>query len=405
MISILLQLLKSNMILPKLNKLILYNLHSSSFYKAIDMLIIIYMRYKLLGKSGLRVSELCLGGMTFGENWGSMLPGASKEEAEKIFDIFVNKGGNFIDTANIYQMGTSEKYIGELISSEREKFVLATKYTITTNPDDPNASGNHRKNLVQSVDASLKRLNTSYIDLLWVHVWDPLTPIEEVMRALDDMVRSGKILYIGISDAPAWVVSYANAVAEERDWTLFVAIQIMYNLIERSAERELLPMARALDIGVTAWSPLAGGVLSGKYNNAQKNAGEQKRFSANNPMSASFVNERNISIATEVQSIAEEADRTPSQIALNWIIKRNDKHKDKEVMIPILGARTEAQINDNLGCLDFELTQDQLKRLDEKSKIQLGFPHDFISESDSANMTFLFGNTFSLIDNHRAGIL
>jgi aryl-alcohol dehydrogenase-like predicted oxidoreductase len=179
----------------------------------------------------------------------------------------------------------------------------------------------------------------------------------------------------------------------------------MYNLIERSAERELLPMARALDIGVTAWSPLAGGVLSGKYNNAEKNAGEQKRFSANNPMSASFVNERNISIATEVQAIAEEANRTPSQIALNWIRQRKDVHKDKEVTIPIIGARTEAQINDNLSCLDFELTQDQLKRLDEKSKIQLGFPHDFISESDSANMTFLFGNTFSLIDNHRAGIL
>lgn len=190
------------------------------------------------------------------------------------------------------------------------------------------------------------------------------------MRALDDMVRSGKILYIGISDAPAWVVSYANAIAEERDWTPFVAIQIMYNLIERSAERELLPMARALDIGVTAWSPLAGGVLSGKYSNTQKGAGEQKRFSANHPMSAAFVNERNISIATEVQAIAEEANRTPSQIALNWIRQRKVVHKDKEVIIPIIGARTEAQINDNLGCLDFELTQDQLKRLDEKSKIQ-----------------------------------
>jgi aryl-alcohol dehydrogenase-like predicted oxidoreductase len=363
------------------------------------------MRYRLLGKSGLRVSELCLGGMTFGEDWGSMLPGASKEDSRKIFDTFVNKGGNFIDTANIYQRGTSEKYLGELISSEREKFVLATKYTLTTNPDDPNASGNHRKNLVQSVNASLKRLNTSYIDLLWVHVWDPLTPIEEVMRALDDMVRSGKILYIGISDAPAWVVSYANAISEERDWTTFVAIQIMYNLIERSAERELLPMAHALDIGVTAWSPLAGGVLSGKYSNTQKNASEQKRFSANHPMSASFVNERNISIAAEVQAIAEEANRTPSQIALNWIRQRKDVHKDKEVIIPIIGARTGAQINDNLGCLDFELTQEQLKRLDENSKIQLGFPYDFISESDSANMTFLFGNTFSLIDNHRAGSL
>ena len=368
-----------------------------------DMLIIIYMRYKLLGKSGLRVSELCLGGMTFGEDWGAMLPGASEEEARKIFDIFVNKGGNFIDTANAYQRGTSEKYIGEFISSEREKFVLATKYTLTTNPDDPNASGNHRKNLVQSVDASLKRLNTSYIDLLWIHVWDPLTPIEEVMRALDDMIRSGKILYIGISDAPAWVVSYANAIAEIRDWTPFVGIQIMYNLIERSAERELLPMARALDVGVTAWSPLAGGVLSGKYSKTQKNADEQRRFSANNPMTASFVNDRNISIATEVQAIAKEANRTPSQIALNWIRQRKDEHKDKEVIIPIVGSRTEAQINDSLGCLDFELTRDQLNRLDEKSKIQLGFPHDFMSEA--ANQIFLYGNTFSLIDNHRTGIL
>jgi aryl-alcohol dehydrogenase-like predicted oxidoreductase len=372
------------------------------FYKVIDVLIIIYMRYKLLGKSGLRVSELCLGGMTFGEDWGSMLPGASKEEARKIFDIFVNKGGNFIDTANVYQKGTSEKYIGEFISSEREKFVLATKYTLTTNPDDPNASGNHRKNLIQSVDASLKRLNTNYIDLLWVHIWDPMTPVEEVMRALDDMVRSGKILYIGISDAPAWVVSYADAIAKLRSWTPFVGIQIMYNLIERSAERELLPMARALDIGVTAWSPLAGGVLSGKYN-TQKNADDQKRYNANNPMSASFVNERNISIATEVQVIAKEINRTPSQIALNWIRQR--QHIGKEaggVILPIIGARTEAQINDNLGCLDFELTQDQLKRLEEKSKIQLGFPHDFISE---AAKMFLYGNTFSLIDNHRIGIL
>jgi aryl-alcohol dehydrogenase-like predicted oxidoreductase len=326
--------------------------------------------------------------MTFGEDWGSMLPGASKEEARKIFDIFVDKGGNFIDTANVYQKGTSEKYIGEFISSEREKFVLATKYTLTTNPDDPNASGNHRKNLVQS----------NYIDLLWIHIWDPMTPIEEAMRALDDMVRSERILYVGLSDAPAWVVSYANAIAKLHGWTPFVGIQIMYNLIERSAERDLLPMAHALDIGVTAWSPLAGGVLSGKYNNQQKNADEQKRYSANNPMGASFVNERNISIATEVQAIAKEINRTPSQIALNWIKQR----QEAQVIIPIIGARTKAQINDNLDCMDFKLTQDQMKRLDEKSKIQLGFPHDFVSE---AAKIFLYGNTFSLIDNHRSGIL
>jgi aryl-alcohol dehydrogenase-like predicted oxidoreductase len=352
------------------------------------------MRYKLLGKSGLRVSELCLGGMTFGEDWGSMLPGASKEEAKKIFDLFVRKGGNFIDTANVYQNGTSEKYVGEFISSERERFVVATKYTMTTNPDDPNASGNHRKNLVQSVDASLKRLNTHYIDLLWVHIWDPMTPIEEVMRSLDDLIRCGKILYIGISDVPAWVVSNANAIADLRSWSSFIGLQIMYNLIERSAERELLPMARALDIGITVWSPLGGGVLSGKYN--KQNTEQQKRFNVNNPMSAYFVNERNISIAAEVQAIAKEITKTPSQVALNWIRQRQN---DKAVMIPIVGARTEVQVKDNLGCLDFELTRDQLKRLDEKSKIQLGFPHDFISE---AARIFLYGNTFSLIDNHRA---
>jgi aryl-alcohol dehydrogenase-like predicted oxidoreductase len=306
----------------------------------------------------------------------------------------VGKGGNFIDTANVYQNGTSEKYVGEFISSERERFVVATKYTMTTNPDDPNVSGNHRKNLVQSVDASLKRLNTHYIDLLWVHIWDPMTPIEEVMRSLDDLIRCGKILYIGISDVPAWVVSNANAIADLRSWSSFIGLQIMYNLIERSAERELLPMARALDIGITVWSPLGGGVLSGKYN--KQNTEQQKRFNVNNPMSAYFVNERNISIAAEVQAIAKEITKTPSQVALNWIRQRQN---DKAVMIPIVGARTEVQVKDNLGCLDFELTSDQLKRLDEKSKIQLGFPHDFMSE---AARIFLYGNTFSLTDNHRA---
>jgi aryl-alcohol dehydrogenase-like predicted oxidoreductase len=233
-----------------------------------------------------------------------------------------------------------------------------------------------------------------------------MTPIGEVMRSLDDLVKSGKILYIGISDVPAWIVSYANAIAELRGWSPFIGIQVMYNLIERSVERELLPMARALDIGVTAWSPLGGGVLSGKYNNnRQNNPNEQKRYNDNNPMSASFVNERNISIASEVQAIAKEMNKTPSQIALNWIRQQPQKQTDKGkggVAIPIIGARTEAQIKDDLGCLGFELTEDQLKRLDEKSKIQLGFPHDFMSE---AAKVFLYGNTFSLIDNHRQGIL
>jgi len=221
--------------------------------------------------------------MTFGEDWGSMLPGASKEESKKIFDFFVSKGRNFIDTAKVYQNGTSEKYVGEFISSEREMFVLATKYTLMTSPNDPNASGNHRKNLVQLVDASLKRLKTRYIDLLWVHIWDPMTPIEELVRSLDDLIKAGQILYIGISDVPAWVVSYADAIAELRGWTPFIGIQIMYNLIERSAERELLPTARALEIGVTAWSPLGGVVVSGEYK--KHNSNEQQRLKRNNPIS------------------------------------------------------------------------------------------------------------------------
>jgi aryl-alcohol dehydrogenase-like predicted oxidoreductase len=352
------------------------------------------MKYKLLGKSGLRVSELCLGAMTFGEDWGSFLKGASKEESKKIFNLFVQAGGNFIDTANIYQNGTSEKYVGEFIAPERDKFVLATKYTLTTNPNDPNAGGNHRKNLFQSVNASLKRLNTEYIDLLWVHIWDYMTPIEEVMRSLDDLIRSGKILYIGISDAPAWIVSRANTISELRGWSYFIGLQIMYSLIERTPERELLSMARSLDIGVTAWSPLGMGVLAGKYNKDNKNK-EPKRFDPNHPMVSTFVNERNISIAKEVQAIANEIEKTPSQVALNWIINQ----KKKGVIIPILGVRTQAQMIDNLGCLEFELDSEYMKRLNEKSKIELGFPYDFISSDVIRNQ--IYGNLYSSIEYHR----
>lgn len=220
------------------------------------------------------------------------------------------------------------------------------------------------------------------------------------MRALDDLVRSGKILYVGISDAPAWVVSQANTIADLRGWSPFIGIQIMYSLIERTPERELLPMAHALDIGVTAWSPLGGGVLSGKYSKDKKqnNKEEPKRLQVDNPISATFVNERNLSIAQEVRTIAQEINKTPSQVALNWIRQQN---KNRGVIIPIIGARTESQIKDNLGCLDFELNADQLKRLDEKSRIQLGFPHDLYE----AAKAFAYGKSLSLTDNHRAAIL
>src|SRR6266852_6034100 len=204
------------------------------------------MRYKLLGKSGLRVSELCLGTMTFGEDWGW---GASKEESRKVYDAFLEAGGNFIDTANIYTGGTSEQFLGEFMAGNRGRIVLATKYTNAAPGNDPNAAGNHRKSMMQAVEASLKRLKTNYIDLYWVHIWDGITPVEEVMRGLDDMVRAGKVLYVGISDAPAWWVAQANTLAKLRGWTQFVGLQLEYSLIERTVERELIPMAKALNLG------------------------------------------------------------------------------------------------------------------------------------------------------------
>jgi aryl-alcohol dehydrogenase-like predicted oxidoreductase len=327
------------------------------------------MRYKLLGNSGLKVSELCLGTMTFGEDWGW---GASKAESGKMFDAFVKAGGNFIDTANHYTNGTSERFVAEFTGAQRDQFVIATKYTLNDKPLDPNAGGNHRKSMVQALDASLKRLKTDYIDLYWVHAWDGVTPIEEVMRALDDQVRAGKVLYVGMSDAPAWIISQANTIATLRGWTPFVGIQVQYNLIERTVERELLPMARSLGIGVTAWSPLAGGVLSGKYN---RDDSGPKRFSKENPSAPAFVNERNLAIAQGVVDVAAEVGRTPSQVALNWIRQRGGSG----VMIPIIAGRTGLQVKDNIGCLEFALTGEQMDRLDKLSAISLGFPHDFLN--------------------------
>ena len=220
------------------------------------------MKYRLFGKSGLRVSEAALGTMTFGQERGW---GAPKDESRKVYDAFREAGGNFIDTANIYTDGTSESFLGEFLEGHRDSVVLATKYSNAAPGNDPNAAGNHRKSMMQAVEASLKRLRTDYIDLYWVHIWDAITPVEEVMRGLDDLVRQGKVLYVGISDVPAWWIAQANTLADLRGWSRFIGLQIPYNLIERTVERELIPMAKALDIGVTAWSPLSNGVLTGKY--------------------------------------------------------------------------------------------------------------------------------------------
>ncbi|MCH7723838.1 MAG: aldo/keto reductase [Bacteroidetes bacterium] len=339
------------------------------------------MNYKLFGKSGLRVSELALGTMTFGEEWGW---GVNKEESQKVFDTYANAGGNFIDTANRYTEGTSEKFVGEFIASDREHFVVATKYTLFMRRDDPNFSGNHRKNMVQALEASLKRLDTDFIDLYWLHAWDFTTPEEEVLRTLDDMVRAGKILYIGISDTPAWIVSRMNAIAELRGWTQFTGLQIKYSLLERTVERELLPMARKLDMAVTPWAVLGGGILSGKYNKNKDEEGRAKIYKS--------INDDNLRIAAEVIKAADEIGKTPSQVALNWV------RQQPGVIIPIIGAKTEEQLKDNLECLNFTLSEKHMNQLSEASKIDMGFPHDFLASETIVDI--IYGGTYNDIINH-----
>jgi aryl-alcohol dehydrogenase-like predicted oxidoreductase len=321
--------------------------------------------------------------MTFGKEWGW---GASKEQSKKIYDTYLKAGGTFIDTANRYTEGTSEKYLGDFIGSDRERIVLATKYTLYNKKGDPNLAGNHRKNMIQSVDASLRRLKTDYIDLLYLHAWDFYTPIEEVMRAFDDLVRSGKILYAAVSDTPAWIVSRANTIAELRGWTKFIALQIEYSLLERTPERDLLPMAKDLDIGITAWAPLAGGALTGKYLSDNP---KSKRLSDENER----LNKRNTKITREVVKIANEIGCSPAQVAVKWTMMRN------QLVIPIVGATKVSQIKDNLGSIDVEISDSQLQRLDELSKIELGFPHDFLTQPYIRSI--ITGDMSSQIDNHR----
>jgi aryl-alcohol dehydrogenase-like predicted oxidoreductase len=342
------------------------------------------MKYKLFGKSGLRVAELCLGTMTFGTDWGW---GADFDTSKAIFEAYANAGGNFIDTANRYTEGTSERYVGELIASERHHFVLATKYTLYDRRDDVNFSGNHRKNLIRSVEASLNRLNTDFIDVLWLHAWDFTTPEEEILRGLDDLVRAGKVHYIGISDVPAWVVARSNAIAELRGWTAFTGLQIQYSLIQRTPERELLPMAKSLDIAVTPWAPLAAGLLTGKYLKKEASgrlAGNEKHL-----------NERNLSIARTVVEVADELNVSPAQVAINWTRQRD------QVVIPIIGSTKASQIEDSLGAVSFEIPEEMMQRLNKVSAIELGFPHDFLQSEGVLDV--IFGGAYTNIQNHRSG--
>jgi aryl-alcohol dehydrogenase-like predicted oxidoreductase len=340
--------------------------------------------YRLLGRSGLRVSPLTLGTMTFGLQPGTW--GSTPEEARQMVDLFVDRGGNFIDTANFYgQMGQSEAWLAPMIKDRRDGLVISTKYSLSTRPGDPNASGNHRKNMVHSLEASLQRLQTDYIDLYYLHMWDFRTPVDEILRAFDDLVRAGKILYIGLSDTPAWQASRMQAIAELRGWSQFCALQISYSLTERTVERELIPMAKEMGMGVCPWSPLGGGVLSGKYSKADivppdmKNLGSRKAINA----VTGRITEQTLAIAETVKDIAKEIGKTPAQVAVAWTLV------NPAVASPVLGVRTLAQLKDNLGALDVELAAEHLARLHAASAVPKVFPMDTLKGPAEGMM---FGN-------------
>lgn len=330
--------------------------------------------YRLLGRSGLRVSPLCLGTMTFAVGAGGW--GSTDEEAATMVDSYLDRGGNFVDTADFYGgMGGSEELLGRLLGARRERVVISTKYSLTTRPGDPNAAGNHRRNMVRSVEDSLRRMGTDWIDLLYLHMWDFRTPVDEILRAFDDLVRAGKVLYTGLSDVPAWQASRMQAIAELRGWTPFCALQVSHSLIERTVEREMIPMATEMGMGVCPWSPLGGGVLTGKYSRAdlappQPGGGYDRKV-----MNAATgrLSERNLGIADEVAMVAEEIGCTPAQVALAWTLA------NPAVVSPVLGARTPAQLADNLGALDLTLSAGQLARLDAVSAVPKVFPMDVLT--------------------------
>ncbi len=324
--------------------------------------------YVTLGRSGLRVSPLCLGAMTFGEDLGW---GTSVEASNAIIDDYLERGGNFIDTANIYTHGHSEKIIGDHLSktpSRRDRVVLATKFFGGMFPGDPNSGGANRKAIVGSLDNSLRRLQTDYIDLYWMHAWDATTPIEETLRTLDDLVASGKVRYIGFSDTPAWKCAEAQTIARFRGWAPLVALQIEYSLLERTVEGDLVPMARELGLGITPWSPLKSGVLSGKY--TRENHGSQK--ADRGAWAEGNLNEKTYGIIDALIAIAKELDSTPARVALAWLAQKPG------VSSIILGARSQKQLDDNLAAASLVLSFAQMAKLDELSKPTLNFPADFM---------------------------
>ncbi|HEY3929657.1 MAG TPA: aldo/keto reductase [Candidatus Koribacter sp.] len=332
--------------------------------------------YNLLGRSGLKVSPLCLGTMTFGTEWGW---GSAEDAARQIFNTYCDAGGNFIDTANGYTGGSSETFLGRFIRErgDRDKIVLATKFTFATSQGDPNAGGNGRKNIHAALEGSLRRLQTDYIDLYWMHNWDTFTPDEEVLSTLDALVRSGRVRYIGISNAPAWYLARAQTLAEFRNYEKFCGWQLEYSLLERNIEREHIPAALELGLGITPWSPLSSGLLSGKYKREKNSArpeGEGRLTvtkESGNPAFLKLFTERNWKIIDTLNDVAQEIGKPAAQIALNWVTNRPG------VSSTIIGASKLNQLQDNMASLDFNLPEPARKKLDEASAPESQYPYLF----------------------------
>ncbi|MES2492096.1 MAG: aldo/keto reductase [Pseudomonadota bacterium] len=330
--------------------------------------------YRTMGRSGLRVSPLALGAMTFGKDWGW---GSDHEDSRRIFDTYIDSGGNFIDTAVNYTEGTSERLLGEFIKGKRERVVIGTKYSVNTQAGNPNAGGSHRLNMVRSIEASLSRLGTDHIDLFYLHVWDYHTPAEEVLRGLEDLVRSGKVVYLGISDTPAWRIAHMQTLAELRGWAPLVALQVEYSLVQRTVEHELFPMAMAMGLGVNPWAPLAGGLLAGGYSKADlahADIGKSAIEGSRKEMIASQgnLNERTIGVAELVREIAGELGVHPAQLALAWVLL------NRAVVSPVIGARTLPQLQSNLNALSIEIPEGHRERLAAATEPSATFPNSFL---------------------------
>jgi len=327
--------------------------------------------YVTLGRTGLRVSPLCLGAMTFGTAWGW---GADEAVARSIFDRYLEVGGNFIDTANGYQAGQSEQMVGKFVAERklRDQVVLATKFTMNTSPGNPNTGGNGRKNIYQALEASLRRLQMDYVDLYWLHAWDMITPVEEVVSTLNDLVRAGKIRHYGFSDTPAWYVARAHTLAQKEGKDGVAALQLEYSLVERSIEREHIPASQELGIGVCPWSPLAGGFLTGKYKREGDTGTGQGRLTTGPPIFNRFT-DHNWRVLDVLLKAAKDLGESPARVALSWCASQPG------ITSTIIGATSLAQLNDNLGSLDFKIPSEIGKQLDEASALELIHPYVFFS--------------------------